>query len=151
MRYLSLLLICCICLSCTKQAHHEAASEAVTAEIRIGLQQTYAALGNDTAQLDNKTGRNLIYRLSLHAEDEGDKLKEILDQAPEVAVRVRRYAQSTIAMVERQRKGYPIPSIFDTLLKMESLSKSQQVVLLAATARLLSESEAKASGPGLKR
>ncbi len=144
---LVLLLIFC---SCSKKAYHQAAQQTVVDQILHGMEETYQAHGMDTGSIGGKSHRNLAYRLALHLNNESSHLQQIQSGA-DVEQALRSYARQTIARVERQRPGYPIVPIFQTLLDSDRLSQDQAVLLLACTAQLISESEITAEAPGLKR
>ena len=144
------LLFVLLCSSCSKKEYHQAAEQSVVDQVLHGMEITYRAQGMDAGSTATKSHRNLAYRLALHLNSEATHLQQIQSGA-DVEAALRSYAKQTISRVERQRPGYPIIPIFQTLLDTETLEQDQEVLLLACTAQLISESEITAEAPGLKR
>ena len=137
-RYLCLFVFLLAC-ACSEQGHHQEASPALMSEIRTGLAQTLEQRG-EQANLDQRHTRNLIYELALHAQDETSKLQQIRTGQSDLAHQVKHYATTSMRLVQEQRPGYPVPVIFETLLNRETLSREQQILLLASSRRLIAQS-----------
>ena len=139
-RYLCLFLFV-LCCACSQQGHHQEASTELMTEIRSGLAQTLLQRGEE-ADLDQRHSRNLIYELALHAQDEPGKLQQIRSAQSDLSHQVKHYATTSMRIVQEQRPGYPVPDIFETLLTSETLSREQQILLLASSRRLIAQSGA---------
>lgn len=131
-----LLLLC----SCTEQAHHQAAPDALVQRLLQAMQVTYTDAGLDSSVISNKEHRNLAYLLALHLQDHPAR-RAAIEQGDAETADLHQFARSSIDLVHAQRPGYPVRPIITTLLADAELNTDQQLLLLACSARLLAESE----------
>ena len=122
--------------SCKDAEHLKTPDPELITSMRRAMEQSYTQSGLNPDTAHNRRHQNTAYQLALHVLDEPDWLQRIQEDNPQASTKLQAWGSDLVHRVQRQRQGFPVPTIIDQLNTHQALSKDQQLLLLGCIIKL---------------